>query len=299
MADTAGANPFGASDGPQKPFAGRRRRLLHHQPRAAPGCRRRRPSGLAPAARLALDYASDAGAWIPPNPFKFCVVFQIHALRELPADAERESLSASCTSAPRNLAALLRRAARGRRRWPRGRLGDNDGEAAASTERPSRDVEPSDRVEIVADARVPEVRLVLRGEGAANCGLCARDYDHLRIGLRRTGARRPTPADRGHRLNGAGTAAPPPDGAAADDAAPDGTALLLSLRAFAPARLRRVARGVFAQYADRESGALDGPTFERLMADLPLAATTTTRSTNPPAAAAAVGRRRPGGRRSG
>ena len=38
----------------------------------------------------------------------------------------------------------------------------------------------------------------------------------------------------------------------------------------ATARLRRVAsqRRVFARYADRESGALDGPTFERLMADL-------------------------------
>ena len=279
MADTAGANPFGApsalSDSPQNPFAAAddnsSTTSLEPLGRAPDDA----PSGLALGrASLALDYASDAGAWIPPNPFKFCVVFQIHALRGLPADAERESLVCELHVGAEKLSLPLHPA---RGTWSAtvsraADLGDNDGEAAASTERPEAATSSlSDRVEIVADARVPEVRLVLRGEGAANCGLCARDYGHLRIGLRpHWRASADAEPTEWHRLNGAGTAAPPPDGAAADDAAPDGTALLLSLRAFAPARLRRVAsqRRVFARYADRESGALDGPTFERLMADL-------------------------------
>ena len=40
------------------------------------------------------EVVSDAGAWIPPNPFKFCVVFQIHALRGLPAASAADPANA-------------------------------------------------------------------------------------------------------------------------------------------------------------------------------------------------------------
>ena len=93
MADCAGANPFGQpaapSDSPQNPFATADDSSTTSLSPALGRPPDEAPSGLALGrASLALDYASDAGAWIPPNPFKFCVVFQIHALRGLPADVQ-------------------------------------------------------------------------------------------------------------------------------------------------------------------------------------------------------------------
>ena len=154
MADTAGANPFGRpsapsesaenpfgapsapSDSPQNPFAAADDSSTTSLSPALGRPPDDAPSGLALGrASLALDYASDAGAWIPPNPFKFCVVFQIHALRGLPADAERESLVCELHVGAEKLSLPLHPA---RGTWSAtvsraADLGDNDGEAAASS----------------------------------------------------------------------------------------------------------------------------------------------------------------------
>ena len=124
-----------------------------------------------------------------PNLFKFCVVFQIHELRGLPADAERESLPAAAAGA-RSCRCSTRRAARGRR-WTRADLGDNDGEAAASTERRKPQRRASPTASRSSPARVPRcasssaARASTAGSAPATTATCASACGHWRVGRRR------------------------------------------------------------------------------------------------------------------